>query len=222
MDSKLLSHTAPGIYGSLHRAAGAVGLDLTLEAHAYLNQEDDEFVRRNFILEKSETYGDLEAFMRAMGVRSIGELEGRMIGALSVSYFYSLPIDKLKRAASFLNCHSSAGRTVLERMIVRSARESLSARLGGFTIPLKSLSAALVLFILAAYVTALIQQYTASGIFFGLSAFTLLGRVIMEKMIKKAYYVRTAGTVNVAAAENVELQKSISLTLGRFYPGFDW
>jgi hypothetical protein len=222
MDSKILSHTVPGLYETLRRSATTIGLNLSLEAHAYLNQEYDEFFIREFVREKHDQYYGADNYIRELGTISHQELENRMSCALSLCYFYTLPVEKLKRAVSFLTSHSVSGRTILERIILRSAKESLAARLGGFSLQSKGLQIAFVLFLLTAYTAAILHNFTASAIFFALSALVFVIRTALHGTLKKEFFRKTVRAVNPGAADDLELRRAIADMLGRFYPGFEW
>lgn len=210
-----------GVYETLRKAASAVGLELSLEAHAYLNQEDNEFLQ-DFLREKTEAYNGEENYLRALGVPATKELEDRMTGALSFAYFYSLPDEKLKKSAEFLRCHSKAGRTVLEKTMLRAATETLAARVNGPAHHIKGLKISFAVFLLAAYTSAILHKITAAFIFFFLSAFTFILRASLRKSAKKEFFQRTARSGNSEPSENPELRKAAADMLGRFYPGFDW
>lgn len=222
MDFTLVRDTTSGMYDALRRAAQAVGLDLTLEAHAYLNQDDDEDMILDFYSDKLVEYGSEKFYYDALGARNYDDLEQKIANALNVIYFRRLPLDKLRKATAFLRERGKSGRTILETVITRAAYEALEARTGEFAVPTRGLNVAFMIFLFLAYYASIQKNAMAVFLFITVATFTIGLRVALYFVERREYVKALSGTARLGGAEMSQMRQAVSGMLGRFYPGFEW
>jgi hypothetical protein len=222
MDFTLVRDTTSGMYDVLRRAAQAVGLELTMEAHAYLNQDDDEDQILDFYSDKIAEYGSEKLYYEALGAKNYDDLEEKMATALNAIYFRRLPLEKLRKSTSFLRERGRAGRTILETVITRAAYEALEARTGEFAVPTRGLNVAFMLFLFLAYYASTQKNAMAVFLFLTVAVFTVALRVALYLVERREYQKTLSGSARLTGAESARLRQAVAGMLGRFYPGFEW
>ena len=222
MDFTLVRDTTSGMYSLLRRAAQAVGLDLTLEAHAYLNQDDDEDQILDFYSDKIAEYGSEKEYYEALGAPNYDVLEEKMANALNAIYFRRMPLDKLRKATSFLRERGKPGCTIFETVITRAAYEALEARTGEFAVPTRGLNIAFMLFLFLSYYASLQKNTMAVFLFLTVAVFTVGLRAALYYVERREYQRTLSKSSRLNSAEMSRLRHAVADLLGRFFPGFDW
>jgi hypothetical protein len=222
MDFTLVRDTTSGMYGVLRRAALAVGLDLSLEAHAYLNQDDDEDMILDFYSDKLVEYGSEKIYYEALGAKNYDDLEEKMANALNAIYFRRLPLDKLRKATMFLRERGKSGCTILETVITRAAYDALDARTGEFAVPTRGLNMAFMIFLFLAYYASVQKNAMAVFLFVTVAMFTIGLRVALYLVERREYVKALSGNERLGNAEMSKMRQAVSEMLGRFFPGFEW
>ena len=222
MDHTLVCETASGVYEVLRRSASVAGLELTLEAHAYLNQEDDDEILIVFLEEKIQHYGNKNLYFAALGEASFDDLEQRIVNAFIACYFRTLPTDKLKKAVRYLRLRNKFGRTIIEKIITRAAVETLQARPDYLTLPGRCLIVSFIFSFFSAYYFYVKQKWQPMLLFLGMAIASVLIRFLLNFFERRRTPTQVADGKRIPFTETHKLQQAIADMLGRFYPGFDW